>query len=114
MATPFVKEPAYGAKGEMDRLQKSALVAGSQGASSALNTPRRSQRQAVAGKSAQAPVAAGGEPLAAQPQPAAQQPVELPYATRVLAVWEEIASYPEASPLARRMAEAARGPGAAA
>jgi hypothetical protein len=111
MANPstFMKEPPYGAVQQLDKLQRSATMAGAAGVSSALNTPRRSQRQAVKGKQARRPPPAGTEaPLAPTPPPAAPVEPELPYAVSVQAVWEEIALHPEASPLAMRYLQKAR------
>jgi hypothetical protein len=105
----FQKEPAYGAVKQLETLRKSAVMAGAQGATSAIETPRRSKRRAVRGQSGQEQ-RAGSEPTR-QPQPEQPQAggVELPYPVRLAAAWAEIAAHPDASPLVRKYAEQAMG-----
>lgn len=105
---PLIREKPYGAVQDMDRLRRSAVMAGQQGISSALNAPRRAKRQQVrSGREREAAPAqpqAGSEPLPAQAPP---EPT-LPYETRVLARWEQAANAADASPEAKRMLERAR------
>ena len=109
-ANVFAREPPYGAKKQMDALERSSKLAGAQGSASALNAPRRAQRQAVRGRgrpSAAPPGEAGTEPVQplAVPQETNGGPVgALPYEVRLAAAWQEIASHPDASELAREMA----------
>lgn len=104
----FQSEPAYGAKKVLDQLSRSAVMAGNQGATSAIETPRRAKRKAARGQRENGPVPAGMEPMAPVPAAAQQETPELPYDVRILAVWEEIAANPDASPLAKEYLDDAR------
>lgn len=120
--TQFVQEPPYGAVKQLEQLQKSAVLAGSAGASSALNTPTRSKRNAAKGRritpgqsgpqhqAGAQPVQTGitGPPGVPEGQPAQPQTQELPYNVRLYAAWAEIAATPGVSEIAQIMAERAR------
>lgn len=92
-------------------MQRSAVMAGARGAASALDTPRRAKRRASRGKRDKAggPALAqpGTEPIVTAPEGPTSPVPELPYRERVFAVWNELASEPDASPLVLEMAERA-------
>jgi hypothetical protein len=98
----FSNEAAYGAKKRLQELSKSAPISGAPVAASALNAPRRSQKQAVEG-AAPGPVAAP----ATMPLPAA--PPEEPVAQTSAQIWAELAAHPEASDLVKEYAARAQG-----
>lgn len=122
--TRFVKEAPYGARKKLEELQKSAVLAGSQGSSSAINTPKRAQRKAAKGERDRAggggmaqagtqPIADGitgpaGVPEGATIPPDTTQLGDLPYAVRLYNAWTEIAQTQGASEIAQIMANRAR------
>ena len=101
----FTAEPPQGAKKQLDTLSRSAVMAGKQGATSAIETPRRSKKRAVRGQ------AGLGQPL----QPAGTEPVAPPQATpapegivtpeaQAVAWWAQVAMIPGISPVAQQIA----------
>ena len=93
----FSDKPEHGDVKLLEQNENAAKLAGEP--NSALNAPRRSQRRATSGGGPE------GTPRVEVETPA--QP--LPHEDRTRAFWEEVASHPDASPLAREYAKRARG-----
>lgn len=89
----FTLQPKYGDVKKQTQLTREAPISGSPIAAQALNTPRRSQRQAASGKRA------GGQAQA--PPPASPPPPSL------AATWQAIAQIPGITPLAAQYAQSA-------
>lgn len=93
----FGREDAYGAVKRLAETTRAAPLAGD--ASSALNTPRRMQRQAVRG---------GRAPMGQAAPAAPPQDPTLPYPVALANEWRELAATPGVSPLVLEMAEEAQ------
>jgi hypothetical protein len=89
--------PVYGDKQKQGDLARTAPVAGAGATASALNAPRRAQRQASRGQKPQPTMIQA--PLA-QPQ--------LSYPALLAQSWAEIAATPGASPLVQSLAQEAQ------
>lgn len=108
----FAKQPGYGAQGHLERLQREAVMAGKQGATSAIETPRRSKRQATEGRTGgarQAPAQAGPAVAPQQPPAQAPQPDIGDPKMSVAAFWAEVSTIPGVSEIAREYADEVLG-----
>ena len=101
----FQAETPQGAKKQLDTLSRSAVMAGKQGATSAIETPRRSKKRAVRGQAGLlTPQRPAGTDRGVVPQTTpAPEGIVTPEAQAV-AWWAQVAMIPGISPIAQQIA----------